>query len=131
MNHLLLKSRLTAMNFLEFAVWGAYLTSLGTYLAGIGMVPYIKYFYMVQGIVSIFMPGLIGVVADRWMPAQRLLGLCHLLAGLFMGAASIYAMQVGTPTDPDAMFSTIFSVISLDFMAGACSKGITSEGISS
>ncbi|MDY6032209.1 MAG: MFS transporter, partial [Alloprevotella sp.] len=47
MNHLLLKSRLTAMNFLEFAVWGAYLTSLGTYLAGIGMVPYIKYFYMV------------------------------------------------------------------------------------
>ena len=41
MNHLLLKSRLTAMNFLEFAVWGAYLTSLGTYLAGIGMVPYI------------------------------------------------------------------------------------------
>ena len=53
MNHLLLKSRLTAMNFLEFAVWGAYLTSLGTYLAGIGMVPYIKYFYMVQGIVIV------------------------------------------------------------------------------
>ena len=113
MNHLLLKSRLTAMNFLEFAVWGAYLTSLGTYLAGIGMVPYIKYFYMVQGIVSIFMPGLIGVVADRWMPAQRLLGLCHLLAGLFMGAASIYAMQVGTPTDPDAMFSTLFALYTL------------------
>ena len=113
MNHLLLKSRLTAMNFLEFAVWGAYLTSLGTYLASIGMVPYIKYFYMVQGIVSIFMPGLIGVVADRWMPAQRLLGLCHLLAGLFMGAASIYAMQVGTPTDPDAMFSTLFALYTL------------------
>ena len=113
MNHLLLKSRLTAMNFLEFAVWGAYLTSLGTYLGQIGMVPYIKYFYMVQGIVSIFMPGLIGVVADRWMPAQRLLGLCHLLAGLFMGAASIYAMQVGTPTDPDAMFSTLFALYTL------------------
>ena len=115
MNHLLLKSRLTAMNFLEFAVWGAYLTSLGTYLGQIGMDSYIKYFYMVQGIVSIFMPGLIGVVADRWMPAQRLLGLCHLLAGLFMGAAGIYAMQVGTPTDADAagMFTTLFTLYTL------------------
>ncbi|MCI6104187.1 MAG: MFS transporter [Bacteroidales bacterium] len=115
MNHLLLKSRLTAMNFLEFAVWGAYLTSLGTYLGQIGMDSYIKYFYMVQGIVSIFMPGLIGVVADRWMPAERLLGLCHLLAGLFMGAAGIYAMQVGTPTDADAagMFTTLFTLYTL------------------
>ena len=28
-----IKLRLTVMNFLEFAVWGAYLTSMGTYLA--------------------------------------------------------------------------------------------------
>ena len=33
----LLKARLITINFLEFAVWGAYLTSLGAYLAGIGL----------------------------------------------------------------------------------------------
>lgn len=79
-----LKIRLSLMNFLEFAVWGAYLTSMGTYLSRIGMGPNIGLFYAMQGIVSIFMPALMGIVADRWIPAQRLLGLCHLLAGVFM-----------------------------------------------
>ncbi len=83
-----LKIRLSLMNFLEFAVWGAYLTSMGTYLVNIDMGGQIGWFYAVQGIVSIFMPALMGIVADRWIPAQRLLGLCHLIAGLFMFAAA-------------------------------------------
>ena len=51
-----LKIRLTVMNFLEFAVWGAYLTCMGIYLGNIGMGTHIGTFYAVQGIVSIFMP---------------------------------------------------------------------------
>ena len=82
MNHTTIKLRLTAMNFLEFAIWGAYLTSMGRYLADVGMGGQIGWFYSVQGIVSIFMPGLMGMVADRWVPAQRMLGLCHLLAAI-------------------------------------------------
>lgn len=83
-----LKVRLALMNFLEFAVWGAYLTSMGTYLGSIGMSSQIGWFYAVQGIVSIFMPAVMGIVADRWIPAQRLLGYCHLLAGLLMFGAA-------------------------------------------
>ena len=83
-----LKVRLAVMNFLEFAVWGAYLTSMGTYLGSIGMSSQIGWFYAVQGIVSIFMPAVMGIVADRWIPAQRLLGYCHLLAGLLMFGAA-------------------------------------------
>ena len=83
-----LKVRLSLMNFLEFAVWGAYLTSMGTYLGSIGMSSQIGWFYAVQGIVSIFMPAVMGIVADRWIPAQRLLGYCHLLAGLLMFGAA-------------------------------------------
>lgn len=82
------------MNFLEFAAWGAYLTSMGTYLVTIGMATQIGWFYAIQGIVSIFMPALMGIVADRWIPAQRLLGYCHLLAGLLM-LATAYAGQQG------------------------------------
>ena len=79
-----LKVRLALMNFLEFAVWGAYLTSMGRYLGNIGIGLEIGLFYSMQGVVSIFMPALMGIVADRWIPAQRLLGFCHLLAGVFM-----------------------------------------------
>ncbi|MDO4210752.1 MAG: MFS transporter [Bacteroidales bacterium] len=95
MNSSNLKARLIAMNFLEFAVWGAYLTSMGTFLATHGHGSIIGWFYSIQGIVSIFMPGIMGIVADRWIPAQRLLGLCHLIAGAFMAAAGVYGLQEG------------------------------------
>lgn len=104
-----LKVRLALMNFLELAVWGAYLTSMGRYLGNIGVGPEIGYFYSMQGVVSIFMPALMGIVADRWIPAQRLLGLCHLIAGLFMFATAGY----GLSTNGNADFSIIFSLYSL------------------
>ncbi|MCF0176897.1 MAG: MFS transporter [Bacteroidales bacterium] len=95
--------RLIIMNFLEFAVWGSYLTSMGSYLAGIGMGPKIWLFFAMQGFVSIFMPALMGIVADKWIPAQKTLSLCHLLAGLSMLAAGFYAM-----TSPQVDFGPFF-----------------------
>ena len=83
------------MNFLEFAVWGAYLTSMGSYLASAGFGSIIGWFYSIQGVVSLFMPGIMGIVADKWVPAQKLLSLCHLMAGLFMGATGFYGMISG------------------------------------
>ena len=100
------KLRLTVMNFLQFAVWGAYLTSMGSYLAGVGMASNIGIFYAVQGIVSIFMPAIVGIIADRWVPAQRMLGICHLLAAIFMASAGYYAMSSGSAVE----FSTLFSL---------------------
>lgn len=83
------------MNFLQFGVWGAYLTSMGSYLAASGLASYIGMFYAMQGLVSLFMPAIVGIIADRWVPAQRLLGVCHLLAATFMGSAGYYALQMG------------------------------------
>ncbi len=104
-----LKLRLTLLNFLEFAVWGAYLTSMGTYLAGVGLGSHIGWFYSVQGIVSIFMPALMGILADRWMEGQRVLSLCHFMAGLFMIGASLYGYQAGA----NPSFATLFSLYTL------------------
>ena len=104
-----LKIRLALMNFLEFAVWGAYLTSMGRYLGNVGIGENIGLFYSMQGIVSIFMPALMGIVADRWIPAQRLLGYCHLLAGLFMFGTAWYGIESGANVD----FSIIFTLYSL------------------
>ena len=103
-----IKFRLILMNFFQFAVWGAYLTSMGTYLGKIGLGEKIGLFYAMQGIVSLFMPAVIGIVADRWIPAQRLLGYCHLLAAAFMAAAGIYCVGAEPVT-----FSWLFTFYSL------------------
>ena len=90
-----LKMRLALMNFLEFAVWGAYLTCMGNYLGVAGLGDKISWFYAIQGIVSIFMPTLMGIVADKYIQPQRLLGLCHLVAGGFMLCCWWMGMQAG------------------------------------
>ena len=87
--------RLILMNFLQYAAWGAYLTSLGRYLGNVGLGPQIKWFFAMQGFVSIFMPTLMGIVADRKLEAQKTLSLCHGLAGIFMIGAGIYCMSSG------------------------------------
>lgn len=79
--------RLIIMNFLQYAIWGAYLTSMGSYLVNIGWGRKIGIFYAMQGIVSIFMPAIIGIIADKYIQAQNVLGLCHGIAGLAMIAA--------------------------------------------
>ncbi len=89
------KLRLAVMNFLEFAVWGAYLTCMGNYLGKAGLGENIAWFYAIQGIVSIFMPTLMGIVADKYIQPQRLLGICHLLAGGFMLGCWTLGVQAG------------------------------------
>lgn len=84
------KFRLIVMNFLQYGVWGAWLISLGAYLGGglhysgveIGS------FFATMGIASLFMPALMGIIADRWVPAQKLLGVCHLIAAALMMVAA-------------------------------------------
>ena len=90
-----IKTRLALMNFLEFAVWGAYLTCMGNYLGTAGLGSQISWFYAIQGIVSIFMPTLMGIVADKYIQPQRLLGICHLLAGLAMLGCWYMGMSAG------------------------------------
>ena len=91
-----LKFRLSLMNFLQFSVWGAYLTCMGNYLGSAGLGPEISWFYAIQGIVSIFMPTIIGIIADRKVQPQRMLGICHLLAGAFMLCCWYMGYQAGT-----------------------------------
>ncbi len=105
-----IKQKLTILNFLQYAVWGAYLTSMGGYLANVGMGANIGWFYSVQGFVSLIMPALMGIVADRWMPAQKLLSLCHLAAGGFMIAAHWYCT---TCPEGGVEFYKLFSIYTL------------------
>ena len=85
-----IKYRLTLMNFLEFFVWGSWLISLGGY-----MIVTLKFtggevgsVYATMGLASLFMPALLGIVADRWINAERVLGACHITGALLLIWAS-------------------------------------------
>ncbi len=91
-----IKFRLIVMNFLQFFVWGSWLISIGGYLGGtlhfkgseIGAV------FSTLGIASLFMPALMGIVADKWLNAEKVLGLCHIIGA----ACLIWASTVKDPT---------------------------------
>jgi NHS family xanthosine MFS transporter len=102
-----IKFRLILMNFLEFFIWGAWLISMGGY-----MIVTLKFtggevgsIYATMGIASLFMPALLGIVADRWVNAERVLGLCHLVGAVLMFAAA-------TVTD----FGTMYIIMLLNAM---------------
>ena len=101
----LLKTKLAILNFLEFAVWGSYLISLGNYLSRVGLSEQIGWFYTVQGFVSLIMPGIIGIVADRWIAAQKMLSLCQLIAACFMVAAGWYCAGAGDSVEFGPLFT--------------------------
>jgi NHS family xanthosine MFS transporter len=77
---------------------------MGRYLGNAGMGSDIGWFYSVQGIVSIFMPALIGIIADRWVPAQRMLSFCHAVAAVFMGITGYIGMTKGA----EVVFGDLF-----------------------
>lgn len=103
-----IKVRLSLLTFLQFAVWGSYLVSLGQYLGSAGLGRDIQWFYAVGGFVALFMPALMGAVADRYIQAQKLLGCCHLLAAVFMLGAWAYGAFSGK-----VEFAPLFFLFSL------------------
>lgn len=109
MNRDLTRIRLILMVFLEFAVWGIYLSSIGRYLDHIGFGTNIKWFFAMQGIVALFMPTIIGIIADKYIQAQKMLSLCQLVAGTFLIAAGLYCKNAGT----DVRFAPFFILSSI------------------
>jgi len=81
-----IKFRLTVLNFFELFVFGAWLISLGGYLGGqlhfsgsqIGKI------FMTLGIASIIMPAVVGIIADKYINAEKLLGILHIIGAIFM-----------------------------------------------
>ncbi len=98
-----MKARLSLLYFLQFGVWGCYLTCFGQFLGSGGIGSKIAWFYAAIGLVSIITPSLLGRLADRTGRPERLLGLCHLLAAIVMFAMWRYGM-----THPHLEFGVIY-----------------------
>ncbi|MDQ0475619.1 nucleoside permease [Chryseobacterium sp. MDT2-18] len=90
-----LKLRLTVLSFLQFFVWGAWLITIGVYWFGTkhwGGQEFGKVFATL-GIASLIMPALVGIIADRWVNAEKLYGILHILYGIIL----VFLPSISTP----------------------------------
>ncbi len=101
-----LKNRLTIMSFLQFFVWGAWLITIGTYCfnakgwtgAQFGAI------FSTLALSSLFMPALVGIIADKWLNAEKLYGILHILYGIVL----FFVPQVN---DPNTLYYVIFAAM--------------------
>lgn len=97
-----LKLRLTFLSFFQFFVWGAWLITIGTYCfnakgwsgAEFGAI------FSTMGLASLFMPALVGIIADKWINAEKLYGILQ----LFYGITLLFVPRVN---DPNVLFYVI------------------------
>lgn len=91
------KFRLTIMSFFQFFVWGAWLITVANYWFGTKNWDGAQFgaIFSTMGIASVFMPTLCGIVADRWINAEKLYGILHILGGLTL----FYVPQISNPAD--------------------------------
>lgn len=97
-----IKLRLTIMNFFQFFVWGAWLITIANYWFGTKNWGGTEFgaIFSTMGIASLFMPTLMGIIADRWVNAEKLyIGLHFLYAGCML-----YLAQVD---DPGSFFTVM------------------------
>lgn len=101
-----IKFRLTIMSFFQFFVWGAWLITIATYFFSNNLGTGVQFgaIFSTLALSSLFMPALTGIIADKFVNAERLYGLLHIL----YGAVLFYVPQV---KDPNALYWVIFAAM--------------------
>ncbi len=101
-----IKMRLTAMSFLQFFVWGAWLITIGTYCLNAKgwSFPQFGAIFSTLALSSLFMPALTGIIADKWVNAEKLYGVLQMLYGVIL----LYVPMVN---NPDSFYYVIFGAM--------------------
>jgi len=101
-----IKFRLTLMSFLQFFVWGAWLITIATYFFSSNMGTGVQFgaIFSTLALASLFMPAITGIIADKWMDAEKLYGILHILYGLIL----FYVPRVH---DADTLYYVIFGAM--------------------
>ncbi len=94
-----IKTRLTLMNFFQFFIWGSWLLTIGAYWFQTKHWSGTEFgaIFSTMGIASLFMPAIAGIIADRWLNAEKLYGIFHLCAAVIL-------FMVPRVNDPSTMF---------------------------
>jgi MFS transporter, NHS family, xanthosine permease len=94
-----IKQRLILLNFLQFFIWGSWLLTIGAYWFQTKHWTGTEFgaIFSTMGIASLFMPAIAGIIADRWVNAERLYGVFHIIAAVIL-------FMVPRVNDPSTMF---------------------------
>ena len=94
-----IKQRLILLNFLQFFIWGSWLLTIGAYWFQTKHWTGTEFgaIFSTMGIASLFMPAIAGIIADRWLNAEKLYGIFHIIAAVVL-------FMVPKVTDPSTMF---------------------------
>jgi len=97
-----LKLRLTVLSFLQFFVWGAWLITMANFWFGTKQWDGTQFgaVFGTMGIASIFMPTITGIIADRWVNAERIFSVLQILYGITL-------FVLPHSTDPNSFFSVM------------------------
>lgn len=101
-----IKLRLTLMSFLQFFVWGAWLITVGNYWFGTKQWSGAEFgaIFSTLGFSSLIMPALTGIIADRWISAEKLYGILHIIGALFIA-------YIPSVEDPGTFWWIIFGAM--------------------
>ena len=113
-----LKTRLIVMNFLQFFIWGTWLLTVGAYWFQTKHWSGTEFgaIFSTMGIASLFMPAIAGIIADRWVNAERLYGIFHII-----GAVILFCVPL--INDPSVFFWVM--LVSMLFYMPTISLAIT------
>ena len=98
MEHKYVGTRLSIMMFLQFFVWGAWFVTVGNFMASAGMSADIHWAYTVGPIAAMISPFFLGMVADRFFAAERVLATLHIVGGVFLYLAPSVVTEGGAST---------------------------------
>ncbi len=101
-----IKFRLTLMSFLQFFVWGAWLITVGNYWFGTKQWSGAEFgaIFSTLGFASLIMPAITGIIADRWINAEKLYGILHIIGAIFLA-------YIPSVEDPGTFWWVIFGAI--------------------
>jgi len=102
-----MKLRLMVMMFLQFFIWGSWYATGGNYMKSHGMSDIIYLAYMVSPIGSIVSPFFLGMIADRFFSVQKVMGVMHILSGIFVFCAPL----LGETSAPLFLFFLLFHML--------------------
>lgn len=97
-----IKLRLTIMSFMQFFVWAAWLITIANYWFGTKQWDgaHFGIIFSTMGIASLFMPTITGILADKWINAEKLYAILHLM----YAAVMFYLPQVDNPQTFSGLF---------------------------
>lgn len=124
----MIRFRLTLLSFLQFFIWGSWLITIGTFWfetkkwgpQDFGVI------FSTMGIGALIMPAIMGIIADRYVSAQKLYGILHLLGGIGL----YFIPSAATPADMfwRILVTMFFYMPTISMSATVCYHILSKDG---